>query len=77
MKNNENEELKERLTFAQAYGVYGSAGVQLAVSVVLCLLGGRYLDKKWHTTPWLMLLGLLLGMTAGFINLFKLIKKYK
>ena len=46
-------------------------GLQLAVSVVLMFFVGRWLDMKFGTEPWLMIAGLVLGATAGFINFFK------
>lgn len=57
-----------------ALGVYGAIGFQLAISVVIGVLGGRYLDARWGTTPWLTIVGMLLGSVAGFWNLIKLLK---
>ena len=48
-----------------------SVGIELAVSVVIGLLGGRWLDDKFGTSPWLMLFGLLLGVVAGFRSLIR------
>ena len=56
-----------------AYGVYGAIGFQLASMVVGGVLLGSYLDKKWHTSPWLTLLGLLVGSVGGFYNLIRVI----
>jgi len=36
---------------------------------------GSYLDKKLHTYPWLMLLFMILGTVASFIEFFKVTKK--
>jgi ATP synthase protein I len=48
-----------------------SVGIELALSTVIGLLGGRWLDGKLGTDPWLMLLGLLLGVAAGFRSLIR------
>jgi ATP synthase protein I len=46
-------------------------GLTLVISTVLGLVGGYYLDKWLGTSPWLMLVGLLFGIAAGFVNLFR------
>jgi F0F1-type ATP synthase assembly protein I len=48
-----------------------TAGLELAVTVVLGYLGGRWLDGRFGTT-YVAYLGLLLGIVAGFRNLFSL-----
>jgi ATP synthase protein I len=42
-----------------------SVGLEMAVSVVLPLLVGIWLDRKAGTSPWLMLLFLCFGFAAG------------
>jgi ATP synthase protein I len=51
-----------------------SVGIELALSIVLGMLGGRWLDSKLSTEPWLGLLGLLLGAIAGFRSLFMTVR---
>jgi F0F1-type ATP synthase assembly protein I len=48
-----------------------SVGIEFAVSTVIGLLGGRWLDGKLGTEPWLMIVGLLLGIVAGFRSLIR------
>ena len=47
-----------------------AVGISFAVSIVLGLAAGLWLDKKLGTAPWLLLLCLLVGIAAGFKNLF-------
>jgi ATP synthase protein I len=56
--------------YAQA-GPYLTAGTQFAASIILCLLGGWWLDGKLATTPLFLVLGTFLGAVAGFYNLYK------
>lgn len=49
-----------------------AVGLEMGISVVVGLLGGRWLDGKTGTAPWLMLLGLLLGTVAGFRGLMRM-----
>jgi ATP synthase protein I len=46
-----------------------SVGIELSLSTVVGLLGGSWLDKKLGTAPYLMIVGLILGVTAGFRSL--------
>jgi F0F1-type ATP synthase assembly protein I len=46
-------------------------GVQLALSVVVFFFLGRWLDNIFGTSPWLMLAGLILGISGGFIKFFR------
>ncbi|PIR21329.1 MAG: hypothetical protein COV45_00870 [Deltaproteobacteria bacterium CG11_big_fil_rev_8_21_14_0_20_47_16] len=57
-----------------ALGIYGAIGFQLAISVVIGVLAGRWLDARWGTMPWLTIGGMLLGSVAGFWNLIRLLK---
>ena len=42
--------------------------------VVVGLAGGYWADRWLGTQPWLLLLGLGVGIAAGFVNLFRAIK---
>jgi len=60
-----------------AYGIYSIVGIQLAVSVVAGLFFGNYIDKKIGTTPWLTIIGLILGSVGGFYNLFRIVNWHR
>lgn len=47
--------------------------MEMALSVVLPLMLGIYLDKQLETAPWGLLLGLLFGLTGLGLNLYKVI----
>ena len=52
-----------------------TVGLELGLSVIIGLLIGQWLDKKFDTEPWLLLLFLLFGLVAGFRSLFRLLKE--
>ena len=52
-------------------GVLSGVGLTLVISTVLGLWGGYALDGWLGTSPWLTLAGLLVGIAAGFVNLFR------
>ena len=57
------------------FGKYGTVGMDFAVSVVLGMLGGWWLDGKFGSSPWLMIAGMVMGVAVGFNLLFKTVKK--
>lgn len=59
----------------KALGELSSIGLTLVVATVIGLAGGYYLDRWLHTSPWLTLIGLLFGIAAGFVNLFRSVKR--
>jgi len=52
-----------------------SVGIELSISTIVGMLGGRWLDGKLGTEPWLMLFGLVLGVAAGMRSLIKAARK--
>jgi F0F1-type ATP synthase assembly protein I len=48
-------------------------GVQFVVAILLCLYAGMWLDAKLHTGPWLMLLGAIVGASAGFYSMYSVL----
>ena len=50
---------------------FATAGLELALAIVVGYFAGRWLDGRFGTT-YLAYIGLLLGIIAGFRNLFSL-----
>lgn len=67
------QKLSDRDSFMMAFGIYGALGFQLVAAILIGVFGGQWLDKKFGTDPWLMMLGLFLGAGAGFYNLFRIV----
>ena len=53
---------------------YSSLGIFFGLAIVLGYFGGRWLDGKWNTTPWLSMVGLFIGIAAGFRELYRMAK---
>jgi ATP synthase protein I len=53
----------------------GTIGIQLVVSTFIGLGMGYYLDKWLGTEPWMLLIFLILGIVAGFQNVYREAKK--
>jgi F0F1-type ATP synthase assembly protein I len=57
--------------FGSDYARYAGLGFQLAATLALFTLGGWWLDERFGTSPWLLLLGVLLGFGGGLYALLK------
>jgi len=53
-----------------------SIGIAMVLAIFGCLFLGTWLDGALGTAPYFTLLFLLIGIAAGFRNLYVLIKKY-
>lgn len=63
-----------RSTF-RALGLTGGIGAVMAACIMIGYFIGRYLDAKFGTAPWLLIVSLLMSMTAGFLEVYKIVKK--
>jgi len=59
----------------KALGELSTIGLTLVLATVIGLAGGYFLDHWLGTKPWLMLVGLGFGIAAGFVNLFRSVKR--
>jgi ATP synthase protein I len=69
--------MAEQPTPWRRYLRFSSMGIELGLAVMAGLIGGQWLDHKFGTTPWLLLVGLLLGMAAGFRSMWRALKALK
>ncbi len=53
-----------------------SIGIAMVLAIFGCFYLGRWLDRHLGTDPYLTLLFLLIGIAAGFRNMYVLIKRY-
>jgi ATP synthase protein I len=58
----------------KSVGELASIGMAMVLSTVIGLGGGWALDRWLGTSPWLTLIGLGLGIAAGFVSLFRAAK---
>lgn len=60
-----------------ALAMASSISVEMAGTTVIGFMIGRWADSKLHTGPWLMLLGLLLGMAGGMWGVFLILEAFR
>jgi ATP synthase protein I len=65
----------EQYSSWKALGELSTVGITLVLATVIGLAGGYYADRWLGTSPWLLLIGLGLGIAAGFVSLFRSVKK--
>lgn len=53
-----------------------SLGISMVLATFLGLYIGIYLDNKFSTKPWFTIIFLIIGIAAGFRNMYNLITKY-
>jgi ATP synthase protein I len=53
-----------------------SIGISMALAIFGCFFLGTWLDRKLGTEPYFTLLFLLIGIAAGFRNIYILMKRY-
>jgi ATP synthase protein I len=56
---------REKYTQIRVYGLLSSIPGFLVVPPVVGVLVGRWLDDRFHTAPWLLLVFLILGFGSG------------
>jgi F0F1-type ATP synthase assembly protein I len=62
-----------RLEVIRTVGKYMDIGLTFVVAICSGALGGYWLDTHLRTTPWLFLVGALVGITAGFYHFFSIV----
>ncbi|MGQ0538927.1 MAG: AtpZ/AtpI family protein [Gemmatimonadaceae bacterium] len=50
---------------------YAGIGFQLAISIVLFLYAGQWLDRRLGSEPLFLIVGVFLGATAGFYSIYR------
>lgn len=50
---------------------FAGLGFQFAVAIVLFVLLGQWIDKKLETSPVFLLIGVFVGGSAAFYNLYR------
>ncbi|MDZ5711246.1 AtpZ/AtpI family protein [Jeotgalibacillus haloalkalitolerans] len=56
--------------------LYSAILSQLTGSVLIGIFGGRWLDRQTETEPLFMIIGLLLGLSAGIYAMLRTVKQF-
>lgn len=55
--------------------VYSDVGLRFALAIVIGGLLGHWLDQKLSLAPLALIVGIMFGATAGFINLYRTVMR--
>jgi ATP synthase protein I len=67
---------KESKKYALQMAYASSIGISMVLAIFGCFFIGRWVDRVLETEPYFTLLFLLIGIVAGFRNLYVLIKRF-
>jgi ATP synthase protein I len=70
-ENKNNKDTK----FYRQFARYSALGLEMGLSVAIGLAIGYFLDRYFHTKPWLTIIFLILGVAAAFRSLASLAKE--
>jgi ATP synthase protein I len=62
---------QDRKAFFRELAKYSALGLEMALSVVIGMGIGYYLDRWLGTGPWLMIVWIALGFAAGVRSLYR------
>jgi len=65
----EQDEFRKGLAFA------ARVGMELVVATMVGVFLGYLLDRYLGTRPWLMVVGLVIGAVAGFLNVYRFVQR--
>ena len=59
----------------RALGRVGMLGTTLVAATVVGLVLGYWLDRWLGSSPWLTMLGTLLGIAAGYVQIIRVVRE--
>jgi F0F1-type ATP synthase assembly protein I len=75
-KPEENKEKDGVLSKSDLIAFAFDLGFAIVIPLVIFALGGRFLDKKFETSPLFLIIGLLISIVFTGISIYKKTKKY-
>lgn len=51
--------------------VYAGLGLQFALAILVFAFAGQWLDRRFGTEPWLLLVGVFTGAGGGFYSIYR------
>jgi ATP synthase protein I len=58
---------------AASMSALAGLGLQFVIAILLCLYAGMWLDRKLGTSPWFVIAGIVVGASAGFFVMYRVL----
>ncbi len=68
---------RETKKYISQLGYYSTLGLQVAFSIFIGLGLGYWIDQKFSTSPWFLIIFLIFGIIAAYRNIGLAIKKIR
>ncbi len=68
---------EETRKLIRTLGHLSTVGLSMALAIIIGVVIGYYIDKKFGTEPWFLLIFFGLGVAAAFRNLYRFYEKAK
>jgi F0F1-type ATP synthase assembly protein I len=68
---------RERQKWLKDLTFYGSWGFEFAFTILAGTILGYFLDHRFKTTPWLTIVGFLLGSLSAYVTFWRWVKEGK
>lgn len=73
-QNNRNERSTLLKAKALAMGVATAYGLDIAVSILVGILAGAFVDGQLHSSPWGVLVGLFVGFYMAYLIIAPIVR---
>lgn len=73
MMSDGNNEKQQKSEAMRAFGLISAIGVDMAACTIGGTMLGKWLDSLFGTAPFLLLLGILIGVAGGILGVVKLV----
>jgi F0F1-type ATP synthase assembly protein I len=60
----------------QTAAQFSYIGIFFGVAVMVGAYGGQWIEDRWGGKPWVSLAGMLIGVAAGFRELYRIARRY-
>jgi len=63
--------LRSRRSTGVSPSEFAGVGLQFALTIVVFMFAGIWLDRTLHTSPWFVLVCVFVGAAAGFYSIYR------
>lgn len=67
---------RDYLNIGKTLALVTQVGISAVIPIGLCMLGANFLIEKFQLGNWVMIMGILLGIGAGFLNIYKMLQSF-